>query len=248
MLAAVPSELQERPQWVVWRYESRDGRETKVPYRADGRGRASTTDRSSWSTFEDAAAAAADASGVGFVFSEDDPYVGVDLDGGLKRSDWGAIIVALDSYSETSVSGEGAHVIVRASLNGHSRRRAGPVEVYEQGRFFVVTGEHIRSTPVTIEPRQTELELVLAEFLPETHAAAAAVPAVPVDVDDRELLERALAARNGSALADLWQGRWQGRYTSQSEADLALCGMLAFLDRPRPRTHRQHVPHVRNDA
>ena len=50
----------------------------------------------------------------------------------------------------------------------------------------------------------------------------------PVDLDDQELLDRAMRARNGSDFAALWDGRWQDRYGSQSEADLALCSLLAF--------------------
>ena len=37
--AAIPAliELAGLPRWVLWRYEARDGKPTKVPYAADGR-------------------------------------------------------------------------------------------------------------------------------------------------------------------------------------------------------------------
>jgi primase-polymerase (primpol)-like protein len=53
--AAVPASLTDRPQWVAWRWEDRDGGRTKVPYSEWTGKRASTTDPSSWSTFERAA-------------------------------------------------------------------------------------------------------------------------------------------------------------------------------------------------
>ena len=93
------------------------------------------------------------------MFSKDDPYVGVDLD--TFDTEAAAIVSALGSYTEASVSGRGAHVIVRGSLNGHPRNRKGPIELYGEGRYFVVTGEHMQGTPATIEERQTELEEVL---------------------------------------------------------------------------------------
>ena len=165
-LHSIPAELRERDQWVIWRSETRDGKQTKVPYRPDGSGRASTTDATTWGSYRAAVAAAEalEAGGVGFVFDGDDPFVGVDLD--TLDADAGAIITALDSYTEHSVSGRGAHVIVRADLNGHPRRRQGPLEVYSDARYFVVTGEHMRGTPTTIEHRQEQLEAVLARFLP----------------------------------------------------------------------------------
>ena len=45
---------------------------------------------------------------------------------------------------------------------------------------------------------------------------------------DGEVIERASRARNGDRFAALWAGEWQGRYGSQSEADLALASMLSF--------------------
>jgi putative DNA primase/helicase len=47
----IPKELTERPQWVLWRYEERAGKLTKIPYTQCGR-RASSTDLTTWTTCE----------------------------------------------------------------------------------------------------------------------------------------------------------------------------------------------------
>lgn len=159
---AIPAELREREQWVCWRAEVRDAKPTKIPYRADGKDRASSTDPSTWSTFEAALAAAERFDGLGFVFSADDPFAGVDLDrcrrdlpglGGPLLEPWAAsLVLLLDSYAEWSPSGQGVHVIVRGAppwLTQRGRRR-GPVEAYENGRFFTMTGEHLVGTPEEI--------------------------------------------------------------------------------------------------
>ncbi len=227
-VATIPAELRSRPQWVVWRLEQRDGKPkpTKVPYRADGSGRASSKDSTTWSTFDMAVAASATADGIGYVFSADDPYVGVDLDDGLSEADRAAVMLVLDSYTETSFSGDGAHVIIRASLNGDGRHPHG-FGVFDQRRFFVVTGMHVRGTPTTIEPRQDELDQVLARYLPATVTAGNSREPQPVDLADQEILDLAANAANGADFEQLWQGNLNG-HPSQSEADLDLCGRLAF--------------------
>src|SRR4051812_24612863 len=101
----VPVELQQLDQWVVWRLEARDGKQTKVPYRADTGRAASTTDRASWCGFDKAVEASTRMDGVGFVFTATDSFCGVDLDAGMRDGDRGAIMLKLDSYAETSVSG-----------------------------------------------------------------------------------------------------------------------------------------------
>ena len=45
---------------------------------------------------------------------------------------------------------------------------------------------------------------------------------------DAQLLAKATGAANGTTFERLWYGAWDGAYPSQSEADLALCGILAF--------------------
>ena len=141
----IPDEMKRRPQWVVWRLEERNGKATKVPYNPRTGRKASSTDSLTWGTFEDALEVLDRFDGVGFVFSSGDPYTGVDLDGCVdpetgEVEPWAAEIAAeLDSYTEISPSGTGVHIIARGRLP-EGRRRKGRVEMYDQGRFFTVTG------------------------------------------------------------------------------------------------------------
>jgi hypothetical protein len=225
-------------QWVCWRREDRGGKPTKVPYCAESpSSRASTTDPATWADYA-TAAAVQDVDGVGFVFTEGDPFCGIDLDAcmtdGRLDPQAAAVVLTLDSYSEVSPSGAGAHCIVRAKLNG-GRRRSGNVEMYDAGRYFCMTGNHLPETPTTIEARQAELEKIRSEVFPaEQPQAALATPAAVNSADDHELIERASNAKNGADFARLYRGSWDG-YDSHSEADLALCNMLAFwAERPDP--------------
>lgn len=228
----IPQELTDRPQWVTWRRETREGKQTKVPYRVDGQTRASTTDPTTWTDYETAWAATelrSVADGVGYVFAKDDPYVGIDLDDGISDTDRNAILQTLDSYTETSVSGAGVHIIVRGSLNEHRRNRKGPIEIYEHGRYFVMTGNHLAGTPQTIENRQEQLEEILAQFLPsDPEPAPETRQPVVIDLDDRELLERAFRATNGPEIEALYHGDLARHGGDHSSADLALCAHLAF--------------------
>lgn len=232
---AIPADLTSRRQWVVWRREERDGKQTKVPYRADSPGaRASTTDAHSWAPFERAFSVVdrGKADGIGFVFAAEDPFCGVDLD--ACRDDAGelnpvaaGLVTELDSYTEVSPSGAGMHVIVRARLAG-KRNRRGPVELYDRGRYFAMTGEYVAGFPHSPMPRQRALDALVARLFPAPPAPADPVAvARPILEDDRELLERAFAAKNGADVQRLFGGDISG-HGSHSEADLALVAHLAY--------------------
>jgi putative DNA primase/helicase len=147
VLENIPEELRQRPQWLVWKLEERDGKLTKVPYIAGGVGKADTTDLMTWRTFEEALQALETGrySGLGFVFCSADPFVGIDLDGCRNPdtgeiADWAREIIdsVSDKYVEASPSGTGVHVITRGTLRGG--RKKGSLEVYGQERFFAFTG------------------------------------------------------------------------------------------------------------
>jgi primase-polymerase (primpol)-like protein len=231
----IAAELREPPQWVVWRAEHRPAavKPTRVPYRAaDPSRRASSTDARTWAPFEQALSTyyeREDVNGIGFVFSADDPFVGIDLDkcryDGVISPAARLIVSALNSYTEISPSARGLHIIVRARLEGEGRRRAG-VEMYSEGRFFSVTGRLLPSLPGRVKSRQAELDELRARLFPPL-APPSRIDSGVVPQDDRELLERAFDARNGVEFSRLWNGDTTG-YPSPSEADLALVSHLAF--------------------
>lgn len=233
----VPADLRKLRQWLVWRYEKRagDDKPTKVPYVAGAQSaKASTIDPTTWRPFEQAVQVfeRGRAHGIGFVFSETDAFCGIDLDGGCRNPETGelsakakAIVEELDSYTESSPSGRGVHIIVRAKLHG-SRNRRGPVEIYDRRRFFAMTGEHLPGAPWSPMPRQRELDALVARLFPPSVEPPRNGRPVVVR-DDREVLERAFAARNGMDFRRLWNGDWSG-YGSHSEADLALVSHLAY--------------------
>jgi putative DNA primase/helicase len=150
LIENIPEQLTSRPQWVCWRTETREGKPTKVPYTPGTNRRASSRDLMTWRTFEEALVAYEAGEppydGIGFVFCSGDPYVGIDLDdcrdpesGEIKP--WAQKIVeafADEGYIEASPSGTGIHIIIPGELEESTKTKS--VEIYEQRRFFTVTG------------------------------------------------------------------------------------------------------------
>jgi putative DNA primase/helicase len=225
-------ELQERPQWVAWQTEIRQDKRTKVPYDAKIGTLASSRDPATWCEYATAARVAAHYDGVGFVVTEEDPYCGVDLDHCRNpetghMAPWAAAIVRrLRSYSEVTPSSAGVRVWVRGTLPPGGRKR-GSVEMYDDGRYFTVTGAHLPGTPTTIEARQAELERVHHQVFGVRAAIRPISTSRASELDDDRLLERARQAANGAKFERLYGGDWTG-YPSQSEGDAALCRLLSF--------------------
>ena len=234
---SLPAELRARRQWVIWRLETRGGKPTKVPYQATrGETKASVTDPTTWSSYEQAAEAAQDADGCGYIFTAADEFAGIDLDAcvderGEMLPSAAAIVERLDSYTERSPSGRGVHIIVKAQLHGDRHRTSntswgGVFEAYHRGRFFTVTGHGSG----TINQRQEQLDALMSEMLPAPPPRKRSTPSTNghVDDDDAGLLRRVFAAQNGTKLEALFRGDVSAYSGDASAADLALCSMLAF--------------------
>lgn len=232
--ADVPAELRALPQWVGWKLVEDGPKPRKVPVSPATGALASSTDRRTWGTFDAALAGAATGrwSGVGFVFTKDDPYCGIDLDDVIDPAtgeidpDAAATIDRFASYAELSPSGTGVHLIVRGELPPGGRKR-GDRECYDRGRYFTVTG--LRWTPCGVEERQEVLTAWHAEAFPAK--AAPADPGRPaarrLDATDEELVEKVRRSKQGEKFGRLWAGDTAG-YGSGSEADLALASILLW--------------------
>ena len=237
---AIPVELRSVPQWVCWTERKRGEKQTKIPVTPETASFASVQDPETWASFEvalETMTADESVAGIGFVFTENDPFVGVDLDGCRdpetgEADSWAAeIIDQLDSFSEVSPSGTGFHIYVRGELPD-GRNRSGNIECYDAARFFTVTGEHLPETPTKILRRTAQLADIHATHISSLDSEvsgdrSAHGPSSTVSLDDEELVSRAMAAKNGPKFTRLWNGN-TGGYDSQSEADMALCCLLAF--------------------
>jgi len=222
--------LKQLNQWICWKEMVIDDKPTKVPMSISGK-KASTTDPSTWSSYAEVVShntSNANVDGIGFVFTDNDPFCGIDLDK-CRNPETGevegwakTIVKSFDSYTEISPSGCGLHVIIEGEKKG-SKARKGRIEVYDTGRYFTVT-ENIFSGLDTVQERQKQLETCYNNLFAEKEFVSTLETKI---IDDIDLIARAQNARNGAKFTALWNGDISG-YKSRSEADLALCGLLAF--------------------
>jgi putative DNA primase/helicase len=165
MFDNIPEEMRRLPQWICWQLKDvTDGKggkkQTKVPFRTDGKP-ASTTNPKDWVPFDAAVRAlgVSDSfSGIGFVFTKNSGFVGIDLDKcrdpetGETEAWAKAILSELSSYTELSQSGRGWHAVVKGSLPGPGNRK-GRVEMYDHDRYFVMTGKRAANSCREIQVR-----------------------------------------------------------------------------------------------
>lgn len=156
MLDGIPVDLRQEARWVVWRAEPRRGQSklAKVPYDPKSGAHAKTDNPATWGTYEQAVTKyrAGGFNGVGFMLG--DGWSGVDLDNcidpvsGTLSPLAQEIVAALASYTETSPSGTGVKIFVRGRLPEHhwSKNVKLDLEMYDQGRFFTVTGRRRNTT------------------------------------------------------------------------------------------------------
>ena len=231
-----PGELRTADQFVCWREETRGDVLTKVPYSVHG-GRASSTNPKTWAPFDAAVSVSQRYDGIGFVLTEDDPYTGIDIDK-CRNAETGEIapwarkiVAAFDSYTEVSPSGTGLHIFVKATLPGPNNRK-GPLEMYESGRYFTLSGDHVAETPTEIHERQDVLERLYRHVFKIEKASDATnghkPRTAPLDIEDEDLLALAKQAKNGEKFSRLWRGDTSDYAGDDSRADLALCSLLAF--------------------
>ncbi|WZX99591.1 phage/plasmid primase, P4 family [Bacillus sp. FSL W7-1360] len=244
----IPDELQECPQWVLWRKETRGDKATKVPYRADGI-HAKSNDPSDWMQFDRAVQSYNDGKydGIGFMFTQNDPFIGVDIDHCIDGKSYSEmaqdIILSLDSYTERSPSGEGLHIIIKGELpervkNTGAKNPEKGLEIYRHGRYFTFTGDAVH--PTSVQERTDEIKAIFDAYIPDKRAGRRQRESSPQGdgftalKSDSELLDEMFNGKNGAAIKKLWEGHFEGN--DHSGADLSLCNHLAcYTDRDTAR-------------
>lgn len=231
-LWAIPRELTALSSWVAWTWGERGGTRTKIPINPRTGRAARVNDPATWASASLAEAAVDrwELAGVGVVLTGSEGLVGLDLDHCIEDGHtlaWAeALIRRFRSYTEITPSGCGYRIYVRGALPDGGRQK-GDLQIYDRDRYFTVTGLHVEGTPFTIEERQSELDALHRELFPPLTNAHRFRDVTKMVCADDEVLAKARHARNGAKFDRLWSGDGTG-YTSASEADLALCSVLAY--------------------
>ena len=168
---AIPMELKKTPRWVLWRLvevgDEGNKRWSKMPLQGTGQP-ASSTNPKTWTDFLTVQDAYQNNpgrfDGVGFVFSDEDNLIGVDLDdcydatsGAFNNAALQHIATQIDGYMEISPSGTGVKIFTRSNIAASHVDHSIGLEVYPSSRFFTVTGHHLSGLIPTDEQDLTSI-------------------------------------------------------------------------------------------
>ena len=229
---SLPDELKEKGLFCVWDYENRGSGLTKVPYDPISGKRASSNNKDTFTEYGYAVSEAPDYDGIGIgIF---DGVSGLDIDhcigeNGELSETAQDIIRIMHSYTETSPSGKGIHILFFTEDFDYDKEKyyikneKTGLEAYVSGatnRFLTCTGNVCAPLSCDIGVRDRELGIVLEKYMRREK-----------DVSSPEggsLSDDEIIMRINRTNADLWNGCYDEEKYSHSEADLALCGILAF--------------------
>ncbi len=242
---SVPQALKDLSQWVCWKYEQRDGKPTKPPYNALTGRHASSTDRLTWCSFQEAETAfrSGKYEGIGFVFASSDDFAGIDIDDcvdpatGEINSYAQGIINEHSTYCEISPSGTGVKGFLKTRLQLNSKRKklnGIEIELYCSDRYFTVTGKHLPDTPASVNDC-TEAFKRLHQTLSQSQDTNKAAHSQGWQdrktdpIPDEEIKRRLFSEKErGAEWEALYESGTSSKATSDSQLDFSLIKKLAF--------------------
>lgn len=238
MYEKIPQEMKLCGNWVCWQAipdEKSHSGIKKVPVCAMNGSPAKSNDPTTWTGFGNALIGmrTRNFSGIGFMFSNSS-YFGVDIDdcrdevecylSGDKSGIIGEFIETLGSYAELSQSGNGIHIICKGSLPEGARRK-GRIEMYDSGRYFIMTGNQIGGYSDVADCTES-IKNLHKKYLgtQQKKSVQKSAPTI-TELTEKEIIDRMCAS---SVKAErLYKGDFS-EYNSHSEADMAFCSILAF--------------------
>lgn len=230
MYENIPKELKEYSNWCLYRLVKKDGKDTKIPINAKTGNFAKSNDKTTWHNFDTCIENMNkfDVNGIGFFF--DEPFFGIDIDKidddidmfkhGIDGNIISEFLDTLKTYGEFSRSNRGVHFICKGKLPTGNRRKSN-IEMYSEGRFFVMTGDSLcdidyvnECTEEIVPLFEKYLGSVKMEKNDENFTS---------DLSVDEILKVALKNEKFQALF-----LNNHNFPSQSEADMSFCNYLAY--------------------
>lgn len=236
-----PETLKKLPVWILWKRElDSKGRLTKVLYSARYDGRASSTDSTTWTTYERVTekyhSHISEYDGIGIVCSKEFRIVFIDIDhcineeGEMSETALEITERLSKQYIELSQSGTGVHILALGEIPQNFKNSQNGVEMYDCKRFCALTGDAIkRSEPCE---QAEDISYVYDKYKTQKKAKngenkPVLTPENKLTLDDKDIIKK--ASLRGGKFTSLYDGDFiSAGYSSQSEGDLALCIILAF--------------------
>lgn len=239
--------------WFPWRKEVEGDRSKKIPFAASG-GLTGTNERyrHTWVTYDEAVAAMKmhNAAGVGFVIPKG--YFFIDIDHyALTDPFVETLLGRFNSYTERSVSGGGIHIYGKCDLDKlptytdkhgnlkldkayYIKNPNNHLELYIGGltnRFAAYTGDVVLNEP--LNDCTDAILLTLDENMRKSEQKMSSNDKADNVFDIVCSLRK---QKNGDKFKRLYDKGDISGYSSHSEADAALCAMIAFRTGPDPET------------
>ncbi|MCK9222472.1 MAG: phage/plasmid primase, P4 family [Limnochordia bacterium] len=246
-------ELMDMKIWFLWRKEMDGDRINKIPFAAGG-GATGTNEkyRHTWVTYDEALSSLTkqSAAGLGFVIPKG--YFFLDIDHRPITDPFVQILLErFNSYTERSVSGNGIHIYGKcnfeklptyADKNGNPRldkayymkNPSNHLELYIGGltnRFAAYTGDVILNEP--LKESTAAILLTLDKNMRKSRKARYSEKR-DGDRATFDIVCNLRKQKNGDKFKKLYDDGDISGYNSHSEADAALCAMIAFRTGPDP--------------
>ncbi|HBC4905392.1 TPA: phage/plasmid primase, P4 family [Staphylococcus aureus] len=235
----IPQELKLVSNWVLWRAEWNEKQQNygKVPYSINGY-RASTTNEKTWCDFESVSIeyeVDEQYSGIGFVLSDDNNFVCLDIDNAIDKKGQINSELALKmmqlTYCEKSPSGTGLHCFFKGKLpdNRKKKRTDLDIELYDSARFMTVTGCTIGQSDIC--DNQEVLNTLVDEYFKENLPANEVVREesnTNMQLSDEDIINIMMKSKQKDKISNLLQGNYESYFESSSEAVQSLLHYLAF--------------------
>ena len=240
-------ELKAQKIWVCWRYTMVKGRRTKKPFSTYGTATGTDEPHShSWVTYDEAVSAAKDKGfdGIGFIIPKGYAFLDIDhrhMEDPLVQT----MLRRFDTYVEHSVSGEGIHFYGKCDFDKmplvpdkkgklkldkvyYTKNPNTEMELYIGGatnRFAVYTGNSVCDVPLAdcTAAILTTLDKNMRRVEKKKYSAKR-----DGDKNIYNIISKLREQKNGDKFSALFDYGDITGYGSPSEADAALCALIAF--------------------
>ncbi|CAI3337147.1 nucleoside triphosphatase [Enterococcus cecorum] len=228
--------LKENGRWCVWKYvDVGKDKLSKVPYNPITKQAISVSNVNHFLSYEKVKAFISTYDGLGVKVEH--PLVAIDVDDCIKDGKLNNLAQKIisqfkDSYIEYSPSGKGLRLfcLVDDTFQYSTKTykmKSKQLEVYVGGhtnRFVTVTGNIYQNG--TIDYQHESLKWLLDTYL-KREIKQTTLSSTNSFLSDTSVIQKASTAKNADKFNALWSGELS-QCASHSEADLALCSILAF--------------------